>query len=379
MPRHVSGRSNLADVNAHHASRAVTAARVDPTPSTLHRAWPFRLGGAYVVLAAVLLASALSSAMFAVFPPTGDTPRLLDAWLAALCVLLAVGTLLVAPLVKHGWGLDLCIAVTAAFAAAATVSMPRAQGQLLVGFGLVLLGVYTAYYRPLRRLVAHLAWCLSLYAVALLLDPQLPSVLYFGVVAGTVAGLSTLVAVLAERLRTLAFRDPLTGLLNRHGFDVAIAPLVATSARSGRPLTVGVIDLDGFKAYNDAYGHFAGDDLLVEVASSWSATLRTTDLLARFGGDEFVLVLPGATPDEARELVDRMHGRHPVGWSIGYAQWQEGMSVQDALATADAALYSVKRTRGRRSGSHTPHPPVIDLSVDGGHQRRMVARDQRVG
>jgi diguanylate cyclase (GGDEF)-like protein len=366
-------------VSAHQTSRAVTAARVDTTPSTLHRAWPFRLGGAYVVLAAVLLASSLSSATFAAFPPTGDTPRVLDAWLAALCLLLAACTLLLAPKVENTWGLDICIAVTATFAAAATADMPRAQGQLLVGFGLVLLGVYTAYYRPLRRLVAHLVWCLSLYAAALVIDRHLPSVLYFGVVAGTVAGLSMLVAVLAERLRTLAFRDPLTGLLNRHGFDVAIAPLVATSMRSGRPLTVGVIDLDGFKAYNDAYGHFAGDDLLVEIASSWEVTLRTTDLLARFGGDEFVLVLPGATPEEARELEARLREQHPMGWSIGYAQWQDDMSVQDALTTADAALYTEKRTRGRRRGAHTPHPPLIDLSVDGGEQRRMVARDQRIG
>jgi len=379
VSKHVAGRSSLVDVSAHHQARAVPAARVDAPTSRLHHAWPFRLGGAYVVLAAVLIASATSAGMFALFPPTDDTPRALDAYLAGLCLLLAACTLLLAPVLDGEWGLDACIAVTVMFGATAAAWMPRAQGQLLIGFGLVLLGVYTAYYRPLRHLVAHLVWCLSLYGVALLIDPQLPSPLYFGVVAGTVAGLSVLVSVLAGRLRALAFRDQLTGLLNRHGFEVAVAPLVAMSARTGSPLTLGVIDLDGFKAYNDAYGHFAGDDLLVEVATSWEAALRDTDLLARFGGDEFVLVLPGTTPDDVHELETRLREQHTMGWTIGYAQWREGMSLRDALTHADAALYGEKRTRGRRHGSHSPHPPVIDLSVDGGQQRRMVARDQRIG
>ncbi len=332
------------------------------------------------MLALVLLASALSSSMFALFPPTAETPRGFDADAALVCVILALLVLFVAPRTRDGWGLDACLAMTATLAAATASWMPRAQGQLLVGFGLVLVGVYTAYYRPRPRLVGHLVWMLAIYGVALLLAPHLTSWLYFGVVAGTVAGLALLVSFLASQLRELAFRDPLTGLLNRHGFDVSIAPLLSLAARGDRPLTVGLIDLDGFKSYNDAYGHFAGDDLLVEVSAAWRATLRDADLLARFGGDEFVLVLPGSTPDDARELESRLRQQHGTGWSVGFAQWHVGMSVKDVLTNADAELYAEKRTRSRRPHNHHVGTPteVIDLSADHGLERHVTARDDRI-
>jgi diguanylate cyclase (GGDEF)-like protein len=343
-------------VSAHHATRVAHPANAQYAP--LSRVWPFRLGGAYVVLALVLVASALSASMFAVFPPTVDTPRGFDATVATFCIALALTVLVVAPRTHDEWGLDACIAITATLAAATASWMPRAQGQLLVGFGLVLLGVYTAYYRPRARLVAHLAWMLAIYGVALLLAPHLTSPLYFGVVAGTVGGLSLLVSFLASRLRALAFRDPLTGLLNRHGFDLSIAPLVALAGRTGRPLTLGLIDLDGFKAYNDAYGHVAGDDLLVEVSAAWRSSLRDADLLARFGGDEFVLVLPGTTPEDARELEARLRRLHRTGWSVGFTQWHPGQTVRDALTNADAELYAEKRTRGRRTSGSAADVPV---------------------
>ena len=254
-------------MTAHHATRKTPTS--SPQHPPLARSWPFRIGGAYVVLALVLLACALSSTMFALFPPTAETPRVFDADAAALCIGLTLLVLLAAPRTHDGWGLDAGIAATATLAAATAMWMPRAQGQLLVGFGLVLLGVYTAYYRPRGRMAWHLAWMLSLYAVALVLTPRVSSWLYFGVVAGTVTGLALLVSILGSRLRELAFRDALTGLPNRHGFDMSIAPLIALAERTGRPLTLGLIDLDGFKAYNDAYGHFAGDDLLVELAQAW--------------------------------------------------------------------------------------------------------------
>lgn len=358
----------------------------NPQQPPLARVWPFRLGGAYVVLGLVLLASALSAAMFSLFPPTDQTPRSLDAAMAVVCVLLTLVVLLVAPHTHGGWGLDVCIAITALLAAMTAAGMPRVQGQLLVGFGLVLLGAYTAYYRPRGRLVVHLVWMLSIYGLALVHTPHLTSPLYFGVVAGTVAGLALLVSILASRLRELAFRDSLTGLLNRRGFEVSIAPLISLSARTGRPLTLALIDLDGFKSYNDAHGHFAGDDLLVDVSAAWRATLRDADLLARFGGDEFVLVLPGSTPDEARELEARLRDQHGAGFSVGIAQWQSGMSAHDVLMNADAELYAAKRTRGRRAATATGtatttatgQADTIDLSTDDGHQRRMITGDHHI-
>jgi diguanylate cyclase (GGDEF)-like protein len=371
-PMPLGAGASLVSMTSHAASVAHT---VRAMQHPLARVWPFRLGGAYVVLAGVLIASAFSSLMFAAFPPNPETPRFFDLGTGVVCLLLAFAVLVLAPRSESSWGLDACIAITATLGAASTSLMPRAQGQLLVGFGFVLLAAYTAYYRPRRRLLLHLGWMLAVYAVALAVDPHLTSPLYFGVVAGTVAGLALLVSFMAEQLRAFAFRDSLTGLLNRRGFEVSAAPLLSLASRHGRPLTVGLIDLDGFKAYNDAYGHLAGDELLVEISSAWVGALRGADLLARFGGDEFVLLLPGSTPDDARDLEARLRQQHTAGWSVGFAQWREGTTIHDTLTNADAELYAEKRTRGRRSGAHAQHAPIVDLSADGGEQRGVVARN----
>jgi diguanylate cyclase (GGDEF)-like protein len=198
--------------------------------------------------------------------------------------------------------------------------MPKAQGQLVIGFGLVLMGVYAAYFRPRRRLVGLLVLMLTSYGTALLLAPRLPSPLFFLVVAGTVIGVALRIASMAARKRDLAFRDSLTGVLK-------------------------LIDLDGFKAFNDAHGHLAGDDILVELTTAWKSGLRSGDIMARFGGDEFAVVLPESTPADARELAARLRALHPGAWSVGFAGWQPGEELTVALTRADRALYADKRVR----------------------------------
>jgi len=221
----------------------------------------------------------------------------------------------------------------------------QGQGQLVIGFGLVLMGVYAAYFRPRRRLVGLLVLMLTSYGTALLLAPRLPSPLFFLVVAGTVIGVALLIASMAARMRDLAFRDSLTGVLNRRGFEVAVAPVAGMAARAGTPVTVGLIDLDDFKAFNDAHGHLAGDDILVELTTAWKSGLRSGDIMARFGGDEFAVVLPESTPADARELAAQLRALHPGAWSVGFAEWQPGEELTVALTRADRALYADKRDR----------------------------------
>ena len=318
------------------------------TPETdphVPRRWPLNLGAAYLWLAAILLASAATCFTFAAVPPTPETPRVFDLAMGVIAIALAVLELTLLPHVRDGWGLDLGLAVAVVLSGLGTMWMPKAQGQLLIGFGLVLMGVHAAYFRPRRRLVGLLVLMLVSYGVGLVISPRLPSPLYFLVVAGTILGVTLLISSMATRMHDLAFRDSLTGLLNRRGFDVAVAPIAGMVARADTHVTVGVIDLDGFKAYNDAYGHFAGDDFLVDLSAAWLGGLRRGDLMARFGGDEFVLVLPKSTPADGHELAERLRALHPGEWSVGFTEWRPGEDVTDALTRADLALYADKRDR----------------------------------
>ncbi len=162
--------------------------------------------------------------------------------------------------------------------------------------------------------------------------------------------------------------DPLTGLSNRRGLQERFPQLAASCARSGRPLSVAMIDLDHFKRFNDVYGHLAGDRVLCEVASAVQAALRGEDLAARFGGEELCLVLPGAEPEHGALLLERVRRDRSARWagaggvagpgaggvagpdsvrvvvtfSAGLARWWPGDRLEDVLRRADEACYQAK-------------------------------------
>lgn len=152
---------------------------------------------------------------------------------------------------------------------------------------------------------------------------------------------------LLERLRDLARTDPLTGLANRRLWDERVAVELVRAQRYGRPLCVAAIDLDRFKPYNDAHGHQAGDVLLREATAAWQGALRGADLLSRWGGDEFALLLPDCDLDCAEGIVSRLQevtpgGEEGVGCSAGLVRWEVGESAEQVVARADAALYAAK-------------------------------------
>lgn len=157
-----------------------------------------------------------------------------------------------------------------------------------------------------------------------------------------------------------ALRDPLTGLANRALLVEALAGALARMTRSGRRPAVMFLDLDGFKAVNDAYGHDTGDDLLIEVARRVIECVRTTDVVGRFGGDEFVVVLEDVGDIAVVQLIaDRILHRLSetmllrnavvrIGASIGVSLAREDtMTAEELLAEADAAMY-----RAKRAGKH---------------------------
>jgi len=159
-----------------------------------------------------------------------------------------------------------------------------------------------------------------------------------------------------ERLTFLAYTDPLTGLANRSLFADRLHDAMLCARRHATAFAVLALDLDGFKAVNDTYGHDLGDLALQTVAQRFRGCLRDSDTLARIGGDEFAVLLPRLSDRQAAELVaQRMiaalaapldFGASPVeiGTSIGIATWPEHAGSVDALLTAaDTAMYRAKR------------------------------------
>lgn len=171
-----------------------------------------------------------------------------------------------------------------------------------------------------------------------------------------------------ERLRSVADRDALTGVGNRRGLEAAATRELARARRGDEQLAVLVLDLDGLKAINDEYGHEAGDRAIVELATAGSEQLRDSDYLARQGGDEFVVLLPGTDAAGARRVASRIRRSMAernfpygvLGTSVGCAAWRPGSSFAELLREADAALYRDKRSRkeanawgsGNPSGTH---------------------------
>jgi diguanylate cyclase (GGDEF)-like protein len=142
-----------------------------------------------------------------------------------------------------------------------------------------------------------------------------------------------------------AVHDPLTGALNRRGVVAEAEAVHAVTTRMGTPTSVVAIDLDGFKQVNDTQGHAAGDELLVSLVRAWSSQLRAGDVLARTGGDEFLLVLPNTDANAALGVVERLHGSHPFAWSSGIVDWDQDEDLDAAMARADALLYEEKSRR----------------------------------
>jgi diguanylate cyclase (GGDEF)-like protein len=167
------------------------------------------------------------------------------------------------------------------------------------------------------------------------------------IICATVWVATLLLSALVARLRAQADTDHLTGLLNRNGFAPVANREHALAGRTGAPLTVAVLDLDGFKHVNDLQGHAAGDRVLAELADAWTRTVRPGDVLARYGGDEFVAMFPATAEADAAEPLARMYAAHPAAWSAGVVEWRRGETLQQCLDRADGRLYAAKA--GRRA------------------------------
>lgn len=163
-----------------------------------------------------------------------------------------------------------------------------------------------------------------------------------------------------HRLEQWASRDGLTGVWNRERFLEELDRFLAEGRRrDDRGGSLLFVDLDGFKAVNDSQGHTAGDELLRAVAQAIEARVRYTDTVARIGGDEFAVLLPGTTAAQGQRVAEKIEAAVAAVWpdrrggaSVGVTELERGAgSAADALARADSAMYAVKRSRRTRRAS----------------------------
>lgn len=324
-------RGNTADLTD-TPTKAGTDGRFPPQP--------------YAIAMVLILLSAVGAAAFALWPPDGnDHMRVADAIVALGLVVAAALVGRFGPSSRNDWVLDAVTVGIAVLVGAAVSELPDPVGQAVTGYGLVLFAVFAAYFRPLRMFLAELFILVFAWAVGIALSPQPLSAIYFLVAVAVMTTTSVMVAVLARRLQQQAWYDSLTGALNRRGLELLAPQTHALATRADVPVTVGLIDLNEFKVLNDQLGHAAGDRLLVEVSAAWHAQMRRTDLMARYGGDEFAVILPGSTEETAAEIAGRAHEGVAASWCIGFTRWQPGENLDAALARADRELYRAKAVR----------------------------------
>ncbi|WP_337877855.1 GGDEF domain-containing protein [Caldimonas sp.] len=257
----------------------------------------------------------------------------------------------------------------------------RRPGYGAIRFGLVASGLFLLLGWTVRGVVllhaGPTAWreLISLANIGLI---------FFSFIGAGMLGLLLVLLInfrLAERLRSMALRDALTGAINRRGFEERAARLVALSAQMGQSVTVLMLDIDHFKRVNDEHGHAVGDLVLKALAQLVHRAKRETDLFARLGGEEFCLVLPGTDVPGARVFAERLRHSFEVleidtgsrflrcTMSIGVAYASAAMlqskrvDLVDLLHQADEALYEAKRA-GRNRLRFYASPEVVSSRLD---------------
>jgi diguanylate cyclase (GGDEF)-like protein len=184
---------------------------------------------------------------------------------------------------------------------------------------------------------------------------------------------ATEISRLVSRLQGLARTDPLTGVPNRRVWEEELPRELDRARRMGTALCVAMIDLDHFKAYNDRFGHQAGDRVLKDAASAWQTQVRPTDLLARYGGEEFMLLLPTCALGDAIQIVERLQAATPlVTCSIGMASWDFRESPQELVERADQALYAARAA----TATSPSDPHETSQRSSGGRSRRAASFDR---
>jgi diguanylate cyclase (GGDEF)-like protein len=235
------------------------------------------------------------------------------------------------------------------------------QGTLQMMTGGLCFGLLAAivigflFHFTITRNVIHLTQTAArFHAGNLEARAQIESQDELGDLARTFNKMADEVDTLTAELREQANRDPLTGLFNRRYMDETLPRELAQATRTGSPVSMVMIDLDNLKEINDQHGHAVGDRILIELANIFAGQSRLGDVACRFGGDEFLVLLPGAKSGDAatrtehwkqalEEIQVSSRGKNiTTTISAGIVQWKPGETSQELFARVDGALYIAK-------------------------------------
>lgn len=301
-----------------------------------------RLLRQYLLVTTALRAVAV---LVGLFPGTtavsGSVPR------ALATVGLGLAGLVLLQRRPQGPSVHLAATVLAIAAIPVALSSHREPAALVVcTVAAMFLAMYVAAFHPPREAATLVALLVALAGVGFALSPAAVQPFGYVVLLGSIVAAALSYGALTRALLASATTDPLTGLLNRAGLELAIARALAGLGGRSAPMTLAVLDVDNFKTINDTQGHLAGDVLLSTLAQHWRDHLPRHAIVARTGGDEIAVVLVGHTGDHTRELVEAAALRCPTPTSYGLATAStSGLELSALYRAADLRLYEAKRAR----------------------------------
>jgi len=292
-------------------------------------------------------------------PMSPNAPIVLEATVAALGLLSALLLWLLPYRAVLHVGCVLSLSFTALLVSQASTT----AGSTTASFCFAWVTLYAAVFFRRKVARAYAAAAAIALAAALIVNPFPGARQTFLMLVFTMTMASEVLASHVAQLHRTSVTDPLTRALNREGLTRAADRIFSAARRTGTTVAVAAIDLDGFKAVNDSGGHLAGDEVLRGFASALRAELRPTDVVARTGGDEFVILLPGADSRHIDTLARRLRRRSSVAWTYGAVTSYGDEALTDAIARADQVLYRHKTAaRTLLVPVQRPHEPAAAVT-----------------